>query len=283
MKREVVVSLFFLAGFVLISTHAEIRPTDPDILAKWTFGEKLEDVAEEAADSETSGSALEEREGVRLDIDQPTLPLKEGGETVLGGQYSVSAWVKPSASFSEPASPLDVPASVSGSGVESVAPVRLGMVGNRLRLTVRDPEGKPVVMETVGELEPGRWNLVTLVADEGQFRVYVDEEAQLVGRVPETDFDEDDELENGVRIGDVVPQVESQGEETFSGVVDEVTVFKRALSEEEVQKISAAASSGFVPDSDSSATNGRGVDPVVIVSVFVLVFFVGFGLVMGRR
>jgi hypothetical protein len=282
MRRQVIVSLFFLTGVVLTSIHAEIRQTDPDILARWTFGNNLGEIAQEGASPEGSESEMEERKGVLLDVDQPTLPLEEGGETVLGGQFSVSAWVKPNTVFSEPASPQNV--HPSDSGIGSVAPIRLGMVGNRLRLTVRDREGKPVVMETVGELEPGRWNLVTFVADDGQFRVYVDEEAQLVGRVPDADFEEGNEREDGVRIGDVVPQVESRGmEESFSGVVDEVTVFKRALSEEEVQKISAAASNGFAPDSESPATEGGGVDPVVVVSVFVLVFFVGFGLVMGRR
>jgi hypothetical protein len=279
--RKIAVPLFFLTGSVLISTHAEIRTTDPDILARWTFGKTLEDGAQEASAPEGAASATEERKGLRLDIDQPTLPLEEGGETILGGRYSVSAWVKPSTVFSEPASLHNVRA--PDSGMESAAPIRLGIIGNRLRLTVRDREGKPVVMETVGEMTPGRWNLVTLVADDGKFRVYVDEVAQLVGRVPEADFDEGNELEDGVRIGDVVPQVEFQGDETFLGVVDEVTVFRRALSEEEVQKISAVASNGFASDSESPAIEGGGVDLVVVVSVFGLIFFVGFGLIIGRR
>lgn len=258
---------------------AEVRPLDQDVLSRWTFKRSGTDSEETVAAADVD-AARAPSNGVFLDAGHPTLPLDDVEETTLAGPFSVSAWIKPDMVFSEPA---------GGSAAVALAedaPLSFGMVGNRLRLTLRDREGQPVVLETAGEMEPGRWNLVTLVADGDNFRVYLDHTVQLVGRVPAIDAsaetapgagDESTEL----RLKDVIPQVQSTG--GFSGMVDDVTVFKRALTDEDVQDMSASEPQGFVPDGEAGKNDKSGVDPVVVVSVFVLIILVGVGLIMGQR
>ena len=229
-------TLVLAVTFLLMSATLGITGEDPDLVAYFPFDGDSEDATGNENHGEITGGSkwATGKFGEAIELDPAAYVELQASDSLHGDffkedPFTIAAWINPN---------------FDGTTWEHIWRSLPGASGHNTLFINKDEGliswrgrvgGWTVLCQTEGGIvEKNKWMHVAVTGDGDKFKIYANSEV-----VAETDFQETDGANATYRIG-------GSGGETFAGLMDDYTVFSRALDADEVSLIMAGVET-FLP------------------------------------
>ncbi len=233
----------FLVSIVLLATATGTQAQDPDLLGWWKFDEGTGIIAVDSSGNGNDGTFVQDPEWVAGKFGSGLLFDGQGGERVaLGGldipsgAISITCWLKASNLDTPGNDPRMVSKANGGANNDHWWMLSSGRIsGNKfLRFRLKTNDGQDTAELKAGSLEVNEWIHAVCWWDGANMRIY--KNGEQAGNLAKggTSVAVDPTIQ--AAIGNQPIGAENR---PFEGVIDEVRIYTKALSVEEIQEVMA--------------------------------------------
>lgn len=227
----------WMAGLAILLRLASVQGNDTDIVAQWHFDEGTGKAAQDSSDNNNHGEFMGNPQwgkgisGTAIALDGASnVRVTTGRPLGIEKTATMEAWIKPE---NEDGRILMKNINVKGADLNFILRCtgpRYGLPTRGLVFGVRaTPEKGPLPVDSEVELWDGKWHHVVVTCDGNMMKMYVD------GRL---DFAAVEQYEGTIDPGIAPLFIGGYGQMhgQFKGMIDEVTIWKRALTGEEIRQ-----------------------------------------------
>jgi len=229
---------FTVAGIILLCfAAADARGSDPDIAAQWHFDEGAGKAVQDSSGNTNPGEFIGNPRwgkgvsGSAIVLDGASdVRVTTGRPLGLDKAMTIEAWIKPE---NNDGRILMKNLNIKGVDLNFL----LRCTGPRYGLSTRglvfgirtDPEKGPMPLDSEVELWDGRWHYVAVTCNGTLMKMYVDGRLDFGAVEPY-----DGNMDPGITPLFIGGYYEKTGQ--FEGMIDETTIWKRALTGEEIKQ-----------------------------------------------
>jgi hypothetical protein len=219
--------ILFAAGLTVVPFVGKAQIVDETLVLYLPLDGTEKDLSQYGNDGVLIGSAkwIDGRfgKGVELPAIEDGIEIQHSDSLNWGdGPVTLEFWIKPYKGFN---GGLD-----KGTGTCYI----LGAHGLQLRL---GKSGTGTLLQSKSELAVNEWSHIAAIKDEGEMEIYINGELDAEGQTGEVTVNNEQSLFIGNR---------PQFAEGIEGIVDEIRIWRRALSEDEIRRYMEMGKEQFI-------------------------------------